>query len=103
MIAQLIDGLNQRLQQAVTDADYEQIAAIDAACLRYLQDNLPPQTTDETELADILKSLAELQATYDQAKQLCQQASSELQQQLQAAGHNHRNAQRYLDVARNLG
>lgn len=103
MLAQVIDGLNGRLKQAMESGDYDEVRAVDSACLRFLQENLPPSGSDADELSTLMESLQRLRATYGEAVTVCVTARSELQDSLQAAGQGHRNTLRYLDVARNLG
>jgi len=103
MLAQLIDGLNSRLKQAMDSGDYDEVRTVDSACLRFLQENLPPTANDADELAAIMESLQRLRATYGEAVTVCVTARNELQDSLQTAGQGHRNTLRYLDVARNLG
>lgn len=103
MLAQVIEGLNAKMKQAIAAGDYEEVRAIDLACVRFLQDNLPAKDTAAEELQDVMESLTRLRATYGEAMNNCMAARNELQQALQTAGQNHRNTLRYLDVARNLG
>lgn len=104
MFAHVIDGLNARLKQAIAAGDYEEVRLVDLACVRFMNENLPPpQGTDAAELQAVMDSLARLSATYGEARDNCTAARNDLQQALQTAGHNRRNTLRYLDVARNLG
>lgn len=101
-LAQLIKGFEARLKQAAECHDYDEVQAIDAACLRFMQENLPPNTTDQAELADIMASLTDLHRTYGETVRQCVDARNQIQQELQTLGHNHRNTLQYLDIARNL-
>ncbi len=103
MLAMVIDGMNDRMKLAIAAGDFDMVRDLDAACIRFLQANLPPQNIDGEELPGVMESLARLQATYNEAKQCCIAARNELQQSLQSTGHNRRNTLQYLNVARNLG
>ena len=103
MLAQLIDGFNERMQRAIEARDYEELRTLDIACLRFMSQNLPPKQLDEAGLLAVKDSLERLQKTYRTAVTTCTAARDSVQEELQAAGRGRRNTIQYLDVARNLG
>lgn len=103
MLARLIDGFNDRMQEAIDACDYEELRTLDAACVRFMSDNLPPSGLSDVALLEVKDSLERLQKTYRVAVALCTEARDAVQQELHAAGRGRRNAIQYLDVARNIG
>lgn len=103
MLTQVIDGFNERMQRAIEARDYEELHLLDAACLRYMSENLQPQQLDADVLTAVKDSLERLQKTYRAAVNSCTAARDDAQRELHAAGRGRRNAIQYLDVARNLG
>ncbi|HVK99963.1 MAG TPA: hypothetical protein VM553_09130 [Dongiaceae bacterium] len=102
MLVQVIDGFNERMQKATEAQDYEQLRLLDAACLRFMSNNLPPRAQDEAELRAVKDSLERLQLTYREAVKACLAAKNEAHQELHSVGRSRRNAIQYLDVARNI-
>lgn len=103
MLAGLIDGFNDAMQKAIEARDYDELRTLDAVCLRFMSDNLPPKDLDDAALLAVKDSLERLQKTYRVAVKTCMATRDAVQQELHAVGRGRRNTIQYLDVASNIG
>lgn len=103
MLVQVIEGFNDKMQQAIQTRNYDELRLLDAACLRFMSENLPPSDLDNAALLAVNDSLDRLRTTYRMAVQACTAARDAAAQELQQAGRGRRNTHQYLDVARQLG
>jgi len=103
MLIQMIDGFSDRMRHAVAEQNYDELRALDAACLGFMSKNLPPEGLDDAEREALESSLRNLADVYRSAIKLCDEARGEIHHQLYAAGRAHRNTAQYLTVANNSG
>lgn len=103
MLIQVLDGFNERLQKALSEKNYDEIRALDSACLRYMSDHLSPAEMDEGNKVKLKECLQRLQDTYRQAMQACVTVREEVEQELHTIGRSRNNTVQYLNVARNIG
>lgn len=103
MLVQVIEGFNDKIQQALQAGNYDELRLLDAACLRFMSENLPPRDLDNAALLAVNDSLDRLRSTYRLAVQACTAARDAAAQELQQAGRGRRNTHQYLDVARQFG
>lgn len=103
MLTQVIDGFAERIRQAVVNQNYDELRALDAACLGFMSKNLSHEDLNDADREALQRSLNSLAEVYRSAISLCDEERNKLHNQLHAVGRGHRSAAQYLTVAGNIG